>query len=130
MSRCRLLQYKKLSRAHLCWLVDTLGIDALISYHFHWGWIIEQGLIQKTRQRSSRRIGGQNPCRASCFASAFLKLTVEFNRLPCRASCFASVFLKQLIEFNHLFQKDQGKTASAERILSPNPTRRPLHCLL
>ena len=31
---------------------------------------------------------------------------------------------------NHLFQKDRGKTASAARILSPNPTRRPLPCLL
>ena len=45
--------------------------------------------------------------------SVFLKQTVEFNRL-----------------FNHLFQKDQGKTASAARILSPNPTLRPLPCLL
>ena len=27
-------------------------------------------------------------------------------------------------------QKDRGKTASAARILSPNPTRRPLPCLL
>ena len=34
------------------------------------------------------------------------------------------------LEFNRLFQKDRGKTASAARILSPNPTRRPLPCLL
>ena len=31
---------------------------------------------------------------------------------------------------NRLFQKDRDKTASAARILSPNPTRRPLPCLL
>ena len=46
------------------------------------------------------------------------------------ACCFALVFLKQTVEFNHLLQKDRGKTASAARILSPNPTRRPLPCLL
>ena len=80
--------------------------------------------------RHRRRIGGQNPCRASCFASAFLKQMVEFNCPTSRASCFASVFLKQMIEFNHLFQKDRGKTASAARILFPNPTRRPSPCLL
>ena len=34
---------------------------------------------------------------------------------PCHASCFASVFLKQMVELNHLFQKDRGKTASAAR---------------
>ena len=70
-----------------------------------------------------RRIGGQNPCRASCFASAFLKQRVEFNRPPCHASCFASVFLKKN-------DRVQNKTASAARILSPNPTQRPLPCLL
>ena len=46
---------------------------------------IEEGLIQKTRQRLWRRIGGQN---------------------PCRASRFALVFLKQMVELNHLIQKD------------------------
>ena len=44
--------------------------------------------------------------------------------------CFSSVFLIQMIEYNHLFQKDRGKTASAARNLSPDPTRRPLPCLL
>ena len=79
---------------------------------------------------SSHRIGGQNPCSASCFASVFFKQTVEFYRPPSCASCFALVFFKQTIEFNHLFHKDRGKTASAARILSPNVTRRPLPCLL
>ena len=37
---------------------------------------------------------------------------------------------QQMVEFNHLFQNDQGKTASAARILSPNPMRQPLPCLL
>ena len=46
------------------------------------------------------------------------------------ASCSASVFLKQRAELNSLFQKERGKTASAARILSLNPTRRPLPCLL
>ena len=41
---------------------------------------IEEGLNQKTRQRSSHRIGGQNPCRASFFAVVFLKQTVELKR--------------------------------------------------
>ena len=31
---------------------------------------------------------------------------------------------------NRLFQKDRDKTASAARILSPNPKRQPLPCLL
>ena len=64
------------------------------------------------------------------FCLGFLKQTVEFNRPPCHASCFALVFLKQIVEFNHLIQKDGGKAASTARILSPNPTRRPLPCLL
>ena len=34
------------------------------------------------------------------------------------------------VEFSRLFQKDRGKTTSAARIRSPNPTRRPLPCLL
>ena len=61
------------------------------------GHIIEEGLNLKTRQRSLCRIGGQNSCSASCFASVFLKEMVEFNRPPCCASCFASVFLKQTV---------------------------------
>ena len=73
-----------------------------------------------------RRIGGQNPCRASYFVLVFLKQTVEFNHPPCRDSCFASIFLKQKVEFNCLFQKDRGKTASVARNLSPSPMRRPL----
>ena len=79
---------------------------------------------------SSRRIGGQNPCRASCYAPVFLKQTVEFNRPPCSSSCFALVFLKQTVEFNRSFQKDRGKTASTAKILYPNPTQQPLPCLL
>ena len=61
--------------------------------------------MQKIRQRLSHRIGGQN---------------------PCHASCFELVFLKQMVELNRLFQKGRGKTASRARIQSPNPTRRPL----
>ena len=52
---------------------------------------IEEGLNQKTRQRSSPLIGGQK---------------------PCRASCFASIFLKQRVELNLLFQKERGRTAT------------------
>ena len=37
---------------------------------------IEEGLNQKTRQGLSHQIGGQNPCRASCFTSVILKQTV------------------------------------------------------
>ena len=43
---------------------------------------------------------GTESLRASCFASVFLKQTVEFNCPPFRASCFSSVFLKQTVEFN------------------------------
>ena len=64
-------------------------------------WSIQEGLNQKTRERLSRRIGGQNPCCASCLASVYLKQTIEFNRPPYRASCFASICLKQTVEFNH-----------------------------
>ena len=71
--------------------------------------IIEEEFIQKTRRRSSRRIGGHN---------------------PCRASCFVWVFLKQMVELIRLFKKYRGKTASAARILSPNLTRQPSPCLL
>ena len=60
----------------------------------------------------------------------FLKQTVEFNCPPCRACCFASVFLKQTVQFNRLFQRGRGITASAARILSPNPTLQHLPCLL
>ena len=50
---------------------------------------IEEGLNKKTRQRSLRRIEGQNPCPTSCFASVFLKQTVEFNRYPLNSIvCF------------------------------------------
>ena len=35
-----------------------------------------------------------------------------------------------VVELNRLFQKDRGKTANVARILSPNPIRRPLPCLL
>ena len=35
-----------------------------------------------------------------------------------------------MFEHNCFFQKDQGKTASGARILSPYPTQRPLPCLL
>ena len=38
--------------------------------------------------------------------------------------------VRGIVELIRLFKKDQGKTASAARILSPNPTRRPLPCLL
>ena len=38
---------------------------------------IEEGFIWKTRRRSSHRIGGQNPCRASCFVWVFLKQMVD-----------------------------------------------------
>ena len=43
----------------------------------------EEVLNWKTSQRSSRWIGGQNPCRASFCVSVFLKQTVELNRRPC-----------------------------------------------
>ena len=46
-----------------------------------------------------------------------------------KVNCIVNV-LKQMVELNRLFKKDWGKTASAARILSPNPTRRPLPCLL
>ena len=105
---------------------------------------IEEGLNQKTRQRASCRIGGQNPCLASCFAQVFLKQKVELNRLfqkdqgttasVAKGTVEPNYFfqkdqgktagaVKGTVEPNRLFQKDQGKTASAERILSPNPMR-------
>ena len=40
---------------------------------------IEEGLNQKTRQRSSRRIGGQNPCRASCFACTVVQKLFDID---------------------------------------------------
>ena len=35
-----------------------------------------------------------------------------------------------MVELNRMFQIDQSKTSSTARILSPNPTRGPLPCLL
>ena len=101
-------------------------------------------------QRSSRQIGGQNPCHAGCFASVFLKQTVELNSLfqkdqgktasAARGTIELNRFSQKdpgktgsaargTVELNRLFPKDRGKTASAARILSPNPARRPLPCL-
>ena len=74
-----------------------------------WGGTIEEEFIKKTRQRSSPRIGGQN---------------------PWSANCFDWVFFKQMVELIRLFKKDLGKTACAARILFPNPRRRPSPCLL
>ena len=50
--------------------------------------------FRRQRRRSSHRIGGQN---------------------PCHASCFVWVFLKQMVELICLFKKDRGKTASRAR---------------
>ena len=44
---------------------------------------IEGGLNQKTRHVSSRRIGGQNPCRASCLAARILSPNPMRRPLPC-----------------------------------------------
>ena len=81
-------------------------------------------------QRSSRPIGGQNPCRACCFASVFLKQTVELNHLFQRDRGKTASTARGMFELNRLFQKAWGNTASAARILSPNPRRRHLPCLL
>ena len=54
----------------------------------------------------------------------YTKQTVEFNSGRTASSAMGTV------ELNRLSQKDRGRTASAARILSPNPTRRPLPCLL
>ena len=62
-----------------------------------------------------RQIGGHNPCRASFFASFFFKQAVG-KKSRARGT----------VELNRLYQKDRGKTDSAARILSPNPTGRPL----
>ena len=84
-----------------------------------------------TRQRSSRRVGGQNPCRASCFALVYFWNKRLSSTVPLAVlAVLPRFFLKQTVEFNHLLQKDLGTTASAARILSPNPMRRPLPCLL
>ena len=112
---------------------------------------IEEGLNKKTRQRSSRRIGGQDPCCSSFFATVFLKQTVEHNLLFQKHQGKTASAAKRTVELNRLFQKHQGKTASAARrtvelnrliqkdrvktacaarMLSPNPMRRPLPCLL
>ena len=95
-----------------------------------WGQNIEEGLNKKTRQRSSRRIGGQNPCCSSFFATVFLKQTVEHNRLFQKHQGKTASAARRTVELNRLIQKDRVKTACAARMLSPNPMRRPLPCLL
>ena len=50
--------------------------------------------------------------------------------LPRSLTLFETNGWRRTVELNRLFQKDRGKTASAAKILSPNPTRRPLPCLL
>ena len=92
--------------------------------------IIEEGFEQKTTQRSSCRIGVQNPGCASCFASVFLNQTVESTICFQKDRDKTASAARGKVELNRLFQKDRGKTASAAKILSPNPTQRPLPCLL
>ena len=57
-------------------------------------------------------------------------LAVIWNKRLNSAVCFKKTEAKQLAQKGGLFQKDQGKTAGAVRILFPNSTRRPLLCLL
>ena len=78
----------------------------------------------------SCQIGGQNHCRATCFASVFLKQTFELSRLFKKDRVKTASAAKGMVEFNCLFQKDQGITASAARIPSPNLMFQPLPCLL
>ena len=66
---------------------------------------------------------GQNPCRASCCASVFLKQMVELNHLFQKDQGKTASAARGTVELNRLFQKGRGKTASAARNLSPNPTR-------
>ena len=61
-------------------------------------------------------------CRASCFASVFLKQSVELNHLFQDDQGKTAGAARGTVEVNCLFQKDRGKTAIAARILSPNPT--------
>ena len=80
---------------------------------------IEEGFNYKTRQRLLCRIGGQNPCRASCFSWVFLTQTVEFNCPTCRSSCFVLVFLKQMVEFNRLFKNIGAKQLARQGFCPP-----------
>ena len=57
-------------------------------------------------------------------------LAVIWNKRLNSAVCFKKTEAKQLAQKGGLFQKDQGKTAGVARILSPNPTWRPLPRLL
>ena len=56
--------------------------------------------------------------------------TVEPHRLFQKDRGKTASTARGTVELNRLFQIDRGKTASMARILSPNPTRRPLPCLL
>ena len=77
---------------------------------------IEEGFNQKTRQRTSHRIGGQNPCRASCFALVFLKQTVcrdvdksEFGtRLSIFHYCSWRVFSQYLLDYLNIHETIPG----------------------
>ena len=75
-------------------------------------------------------LGGQNPCRASCFASVFFKQMVEFKHLFQKDQGKTTSVVRGTVEHNRLFQIDRGQTASAARILPPKHTRRPSSCLL
>ena len=67
---------------------------------------IEEGLNKKTRHRLSHRIGGQNPCRASCFVSASVKQTVELNCLFQKDRCKTARAARGVVELKRLFQKE------------------------
>ena len=58
------------------------------------------------------------------------RILAVLNRLFQKDIGKAARSARGTVELNRLFQKDQGKTANVARILSPNPTRRPLPCLL
>ena len=59
-----------------------------------------------------------------------LSSTVELNHSFQTDWGKTAIAAREKVELNRLFQIDRGKTASVARILSPNPTRQSLPCLL
>ena len=104
--------YEKLKLKLFCWHCKEWKIGLKVSHetqmlmildsnflsiqHICIRWYyIEEGLNQKTRQRSLRLFGGQNSCSASCFASVYLEQTVEFNCLFQIDRLSSTVYSKQ-----------------------------------
>ena len=97
-----------------CTVIEFICVSFMSVFHIE----------ERKKKGEGRRVGlgGQNPCRASCFVWVFMKQMVELICLFNKDQGKTASPARGIVEPIHLFKKDRGKTARAARILSPNPT--------